>query len=208
MPPQQENASPLSPPCWSRVLTPSVQYWDSDWFRKACKDVTADDSLENKVDQLWQTILTPLFPFHDGYMLFCHDRVTDSRRFAADVMVKRQEGADAKAPIIFMPSNKRNSLVNTEHSWDEALGQLLKYLKLERENHRDDEMVFPQHGAVAIGTLVRFYEYHGAGGSGTKPGTELVATDKFDVQAGQKLIQERLEAIKAQADGTAWKPMS
>jgi hypothetical protein len=43
--------------------------------------VTADKSLENKVDQLWQTILTPLFPFHQGYMIFCHDRVRDKRVF-------------------------------------------------------------------------------------------------------------------------------
>jgi hypothetical protein len=123
-------------------------------------------------------------------------------------MVKRQKGADANAPVVFMLSNKRHSLVNTDRAWDQARRQLEKYLQLERGNHPAGEIVFPQHGAVAVGTRVRFYEDFGTGGSRTNPGTELVAAGEFDVQADQKLIQRRLKAIKAQAEGTAWEPMS
>jgi hypothetical protein len=55
---------------------------------------------------------------------------------------------NANAPIIFMLSNKRNKLVHSDRSWDHALRQLENYLALERRNHPDGEMVFPQHGAA------------------------------------------------------------
>jgi broad specificity phosphatase PhoE len=61
---------------------------------------------------------------------------------------KRQEGANANAPLIFMLSNKRNKLVHSDRSWDHALRQLENYLALERRNHPDGEIVFPQHGAT------------------------------------------------------------
>jgi hypothetical protein len=39
------------------------------WFRKSRREVTAAASFEIKVDQLWQSILTALFPFQQGYLV-------------------------------------------------------------------------------------------------------------------------------------------
>jgi hypothetical protein len=44
--------------------------------------------------------LTALFPFQQGYMIFCRDRVMDKRAAAADVMVKRLKGPNADVAII------------------------------------------------------------------------------------------------------------
>jgi hypothetical protein len=36
--------------------------WDSAWYKKSLTEVAEPASFENKVDQLWQSILTKLFP--------------------------------------------------------------------------------------------------------------------------------------------------
>lgn len=79
-------------------------------------------------------MLTPLFPFDEGYMVVCRDRV-DGSKPAADVMVKRiaraGAGADAKIGIIFTMSNKRARDVGSKATWDAALVQLKLYLAIE-----------------------------------------------------------------------------
>jgi hypothetical protein len=41
--------------------------WDSAWYKKSLTEVAEPASFENKVDQLWQSILTKLFPFQEDY---------------------------------------------------------------------------------------------------------------------------------------------
>jgi hypothetical protein len=109
---------------------------------------------------MWQAILTGLFTFEEGYMIICRARVDSATGAAADVMLQKQEGQGPNKPaILFTMSNKRAQDDGNEQVLQIAKNQLENYLAISRQHHTTGGMD-PQHGAIAIGMCVRFYEYH------------------------------------------------
>jgi hypothetical protein len=101
--------------------------------RKSVEEVKAENSLENKVDQLWQSILIPLFPFDEGYLVVARDRVVNDNKKSADLIVKWLQ--DDRVVIVFTMSNKRASAKKPMR--DEALGQLGDYMELAHTNRTE-----------------------------------------------------------------------
>jgi hypothetical protein len=185
----------------SSVLTPVLSVLGFCLYKKSLKEVAEPASFENKVDQLWQSILTELFPFQEDYMVFGRDRV-DHQPNAADMMVKTLAGpAKDVVGIIFTLSNKRAQDVGDDKIWREALRQLKEYLRIERESSTDSKMD-PQHGAVAIGRRVRFYQYF-RNGPNTRNDGQLHPAGDYDVMKDQTKVQRSLLAIKKQAEKQA-----
>jgi hypothetical protein len=154
---------------------------------------------------MWQAILTGLFTFEEGYMIICRARVdSDSETgAAADVMLQKQKGQGPKPAILFTMSNKRASAVGDEQAWQAAKIQLGNYLAISRQHHTTGGMD-PQHGAVAIGTRVRFYEYGKPPPTRNTPNPvphlQLVA--QFDVENHKEKVKRRLIKIKNQVERT------
>jgi hypothetical protein len=102
----------------------------------------------------------------------------------------------------FTLSNKRAQDVENEKVWKDALDQLETYLRIERESSTDSKME-PQHGAVAMGTRVRFYEYFRNPVTTRSKLDPLRQAGEFDVVKDQTRVQRRLVWIKKQAEKQA-----
>jgi hypothetical protein len=116
-------------------------------------------------------------------------------------MLQKQEGQGPKPAILFTMSNKRAEDVDNKHVLQIAKDQLEKYLAISRQHHTTGGMD-PQHGAIAIGMCVRFYEY----GKGIRtrntpdpvPHLQLVA--QFDVEKDKEKVKRHLIKIKNQVE--------
>jgi hypothetical protein len=162
-------------------------------YNNALAAVIAPGSLESRVDQLWQIILTELFPTTQGYLVVCRAPL-DNTHLVADVLLRRPGNEDK---IYFTMSNKRAQLVGNQNTWDEAEEQLEKYLKTEYKiKTAGDRGV--QYGAVAIGTRVLFYHWFRDGGQQLE--TFGVKLDLVNVN-DRETVQQPLRHIKAQIQG-------
>jgi hypothetical protein len=159
------------------------------------EEVKAENSLENKVDQLWQSILIPLFPFDEGYLVVARDRVVNDNKKSADLIVKWLQ--DDRVVIVFTMSNKRASAKKPMR--DEALGQLGDYMELAHTN-RTEQGGLPHgselQGAVGIGTEVSFYDYRQRTRNGPRVPCLII---KLDVVKDQLKVRHRLMEIKRAA---------
>jgi ribosomal protein L21E len=92
-------------------------------------------------------------------------------------------------------SNKRQSH-DQQFFWAQAEAQLKSYLEKEYEiGTAGDKSV--QHGAVAIGTKVRFYRFH----HGRRGKVECFGGDEYNVEHGRDELQKALMKMKTQIEG-------
>jgi hypothetical protein len=152
--------------------------------------VNAPNSLEVRVDDLWQCILTQLFPTTQGYFVHCRAPL-DGTHLTADVLLRRP-GNGGK--IYFTMSNKRKSH-DQPFFWTQAEAQLKSYLEKEYEIGTAGDRSM-QHGAVAIGTKVRLYGlYHSRRGK-----VEWVCGGEYNVEHGRDKLQKALMEMKTQIE--------
>jgi hypothetical protein len=160
-------------------------------YNNALAAVTAPGSLESRVDQLWQIILTELFPTTQGYLVVCRAPL-DNTNLVAEVLLRRPGNEDK---IYFTMSNKRAQLVGSAYTWNKAKNQLKDYLEKEYEIRTAGDMGV-QYGAVAIGTRVRFYHWFRVDGQ-----LQRFGNVELDLVNDRETVQQRLRHIKAQIQG-------
>lgn len=144
------------------------------------------------MDQLWQSILTPLFPFKEGYLVVGRDRVVDDNQKSADLMVKLLRHDNIT--IIFTMENKRHESdqQTKEKAKDKAKQQLEEYLELVCKNSAHGGI--DPRGAIAIGTEVSFYKFTGIR---TREGPrELILINDLDISKDKDKVQNLLMEIK------------
>jgi hypothetical protein len=81
----------------------------------------------SKVNQMWQSILTLIFPWDDGYLV-ARDAWVGDQKPSVDLIVKRLKKGDFRPTVVFTMLNERSG-----SSWKDAFMQLKNHLRTQRQ---------------------------------------------------------------------------